>query len=290
MNLTFSIHWKYGAGTHTGWFRTLNEDRSLLRMGTSPSGVPYAAAVMADGMGGTGDGGLASELAVEKLKTWMEQKLPTVLDDSKWMSRLEIEGTALLHNLHRHLVDKRRAHGQTLGTTLTLLVLFQSVYNIFHIGDCRIYKFYSSGRLAQLTRDHSWVAEQVRKGFLAKHKARTHPKRHILTQGLGLGKEPKVYVRSGTYHPGTLFLLTSDGFHDRFSNEAIAIMLRRASSSLEPQDVCDQLITRALDKHADDNISLLLIKPIGRNKTLRALLGIRTKLCWLWIRRLLRRS
>ncbi|UUZ79234.1 hypothetical protein LJK88_29055 [Paenibacillus sp. P26] len=74
MKNRIAVYWQYGATTHTGWFRTLNEDRSLLRMGTSGGGTPYAAAVLADGMGGTEDGGLASETAVQMVKEWLDAR------------------------------------------------------------------------------------------------------------------------------------------------------------------------------------------------------------------------
>ncbi|CAG7645463.1 Protein phosphatase PrpC [Paenibacillus solanacearum] len=275
------MHWQYGADTRSGWFHTINEDRSLLRLSTTEGRVPYAAAVIADGIGGSGDGELASELAVELVKDWLERRLPGIMAGTRPYKAIERDAADLFHAIHRKLREQAVERRQHLGTTLSMLVLSDSVYTIIHVGDCRVYRYDSdSNRLRRLTRDHTWVNAQVRKGLMTSKKARSHPKRHVLLQSLGMRGEPKLYIRSGYYDPESLFMLTSDGFHDCFSDGAIALLLQRASSSgEEPQRICDTLMFKAMERRPRDNISLLLIKPLGRKQAGHEA-ALRIRLLW----------
>ncbi|KPV56926.1 hypothetical protein QJ48_25015 [Paenibacillus sp. A3] len=286
MKPTIAVHFQYGSATHTGWFRTINEDRSLLRVGQTVKGVPYAAAALADGMGGSEDGAQASELAIRRLKEWLDAKVPALLSAGDNLTRLEREAEAWFFAVHRELVDTGRGSRGRLGTTLTLLLLTDAVYFIAHVGDCRIYRLSPAGRCKRLTRDHTWVSAQVRRGRMSVRRARSHPKRNVLLHSLGMGERPDVYIRSGYYAPGTLFLLSSDGFHDRFLPRSIAALLRTANGKgSDLQEMCDLLLTKALQRKSDDNISVVLLKPVTGKKNAKERLRL---YCGLWLRRLYR--
>ncbi|MCP3775684.1 serine/threonine-protein phosphatase [Paenibacillus sp. MZ04-78.2] len=286
MKPTIAVHFQYGSATHTGWFRTINEDRSLLRVGQTVKGVPYAAAALADGMGGSEDGAQASELAIRRLKEWLDAKVPALLTAGDSLASLEREAEAWFFAVHRELVEAGRGSGGRLGTTLTLLLLTDAVYFIAHVGDCRIYRLTPAGRCKRLTRDHTWVSAQVRRGRMSVRRARSHPKRNVLLHSLGMGERPDVYIRSGCYAPGTLFLLSSDGFHDRFLPRSIAALLRTANGKgSDLQEMCDLLLTKALQRKSDDNISVVLLKPVTGRKNAKERLRLH---CGLWLRRLYR--
>lgn len=260
MKKQIAVHWQYGAATHTGWYRTLNEDRSLLRIGSTGEGRPYAAAVLADGMGGTEDGGGASELAVDRVKEWLDGRIARLLDAENRWSVLERELKGLFERVHAELA----AGPQQQGTTLTLLLLSDYTYMVAHIGDCRVLRLHPSGRWSLLTRDHTWVQRQVRLRRITVREAVRHPKRHVLLQSLGMGGKPVVEFRTGVYSPHSLFVLSSDGFHDCFTTRALAVLTRR--ELMEENDLqllCDKLLERALAKRAEDNVSLLLLRPTG---------------------------
>ncbi|ALS22459.1 PP2C family protein-serine/threonine phosphatase [Paenibacillus naphthalenovorans] len=288
MKKTIAVHWRYGAATHSGWFRTWNEDRSLLRMGTSREGKPYAAAAIADGMGGTADGGWASEIAVQRVKAWFDNRLPQLVSADA-LTALAQEGEALFRSINREIRDAAIQRNDALGTTLTLLLLVEPVYTIVHVGDCRIYRLKPNGQCGRLTRDHSWAAEQVRRGRMSAKRARTHPKRHVLLQSLGMRKDPDIYIRSGLYSAHTLFLVTSDGFHNLYSDPSVASMLRKLrQSGMDAQEMCDELLSRALSKKSEDNISLLLLEPSGTAPvSVRRRVNVHFQLSILFLKRML---
>jgi PPM family protein phosphatase len=287
MKTKIAVHWHYAVATHTGWFRTTNEDRSLLRMGTTKAGMPYAAAALADGMGGSGEGNQASETAIGAVKQWLDERLPILLEDKAPMERVKTSLQGLFKVIHRILIEKGEESGTMLGTTLTLLFLMNEEYLVVHVGDCRVYCLPRRGSLRRLTRDHSWVSEQVRRGRMTRKQARNHPRRHVLLQALGVKKEPNIYVREGLYVPRSLFYICSDGFHDRFSDLRLAEMLQHArDTDRDLQELSDELLDLALDRHADDNISLLLLRPMTRTRTDKERYLLRAANGYRWVKKL----
>jgi protein phosphatase len=241
-----------------------NEDRSLLRIGYNDKCEPYAVAVIADGMGGSGDGGQASETALEVVKQWLDEQLPALLKSSNIWSVLAPSTDRLFHDVNKQLLQLGNLLGSRIGTTLTFVFLLGETYFICHIGDCRIYKVNVKNRLTQLTKDQSWIAEQLRKGRLSKKQARKHPKRHVLLQCLGMQKELKLIKRTGFYTKRHTFLICSDGFYDRVPDARIERLLNEGER-MQPdlQSICDMLIDKALDKRSNDNISVMLIRPVA---------------------------
>ncbi|MBE1441849.1 PP2C family protein-serine/threonine phosphatase [Paenibacillus sp. OAS669] len=279
MRTTFAVHWHYGIATHSGWFRMMNDDRSLLRIGTTEQGDPYAVAVIADGVGGIGDGSRASDAAMDHVRHWLDNQLPKLLKTARLRGAFIQSTKKLLHEINVSLLEMGNHAGSQMSTTLTLLFLLNETYILCHIGDCRVYYFHRQ-RLKQLTKDHSWVAEQVRKRKMTPKQARKHPHRHVLLQCLGVQKELNIQYRSGFYSPNSLFLLCTDGLYDRMSHSKIEYFLKdNESSELNLQQVSDLLVDKALDQRANDNISVLLLSPLNRPLTLLQRIRDRLKHC-----------
>src|SRR5256885_13696955 len=95
------------------------------------------------------------------------------------------------------------------GTTVTALVLYSSRFLIGQVGDSRAY-LYRDDKLVQLTKDHSYVQEQVGAGYLTPEQARSHPYSNVITRCVGANSDvmPDVYL--GTVKPGDLFLRSEE--------------------------------------------------------------------------------
>jgi serine/threonine protein phosphatase PrpC len=261
LKTTFAVNWQYGVATHPGWFRMVNEDKCLLRIGSTDSGEPYSVAVLADGMGGSGDGNKASEVAMDIARLWLDEKLPVLLRHKSVFPQINASIERLFYEVNTKLIELGNDAGIQIGTTLTLLFLMNEIYYIGHIGDCRIYKTNHRMHIRQLTRDQSWINDQVKKGRMSKHKARSHPKRHILMQCLGYQKKLKMIQRMGFFTQDQLFMLCSDGFYDRLPDPRIERFLKEAHmENQDLQQMSDMLIDRALDKRSNDNISIILLR------------------------------
>jgi protein phosphatase len=124
------------------------------------------------------------------------------------------------------------------------------------VGDSRAYLL-RDGRLSQVTKDHSYVQEQVDAGYLTPEQARSHPYSNVITRCVGANSDvmPDVYV--GTVKPRDLFLLASDGLTGMLEDYQLAELL---SPDRMPQEEVDSLIAEANRHGGLDNITAILVR------------------------------
>jgi len=123
-----------------------------------------------------------------------------------------------------------------------------------HVGDSRIYLF-RGGRLRQVTKDHSFVQEQVDRGVLTPEQARVHAFRHMILRAVGIHDSLAVDRISGKAYPDDLFLLCSDGLSDMVGDSLIEETL---ASDLSLEEKADRLVRYACDAGGHDNVTVVL--------------------------------
>jgi protein phosphatase len=126
---------------------------------------------------------------------------------------------------------------------------------LVHVGDSRAYLLDANG-IRQVTRDHSWVAEQVANGILTADEARKHPFRNVITQALGNGGDLDVAVQEVQVKELDRLLLCSDGLSGMVQDADIWAIVQNASSL---QQATRELIERARDNGGEDNITVVII-------------------------------
>jgi len=239
------VHITCAGRTDVGIIRSGNEDSYLM--------VPdHGIFVVADGMGGHAAGEVASEMAVRfvarelgSLKGLLDEQ---VADRMRTAIRAA-NGAIFQRTLTEH--DKRG-----MGTTVTALVLFATRFLVGQVGDSRAY-LYRDGRLIQLTKDHSYVQEQVDAGYLTPEQARSHPYSNVITRCVGANSDvmPDIYL--GTVKPTDLFLLASDGLTGMLEDPQLAELL---AGKRVPQDQVDDLIAEANRHGGLDNITAIIVR------------------------------
>src|SRR2546422_1067482 len=149
--------------TDVGCVREGNEDA----VGHWPheDGVLFA---VADGLGGHAAGEVASALALEVLAREMD-RAPGNWAVTKRLRRAVQEANLELYN-KAIVVPELRG----MGTTLTASAVVGGTLVAAHVGDCRLF-LWREGTLTQLTKDHTWVWEQMQYGLLSPEDARTPP-------------------------------------------------------------------------------------------------------------------
>lgn len=229
--------WEYGAGTHVGRVRELNEDRYA----ADPRAGVW---VVADGMGGCEAGEVASAAVAE-----------TALASIKRGSSL-VKAVADAHRAVVELLDRGQGVAG-MGSTVVVLRLRGRHYDIAWVGDSRAY-LWGQGKMRQLTRDDTIVQTLVDGGVIDAGEARDHPERSKLTQALGPVDAAKLKVGtiSGKLHPGEQILLCSDGLTSELRDEQIAAILKK---DLDAQHKVDRLIQAALVAGGKDNVTALLV-------------------------------
>jgi PPM family protein phosphatase len=224
--------------TDVGRQRSANEDKFVQE-------PPFFA--VADGMGGAKAGEVASQLAAD---AFTEEAPSSEGPEGR------LRGIARVANKRIYELAQRDESRRGMGTTLTAALVDDDQVSFGHVGDSRAYLL-RDGRLEQLTRDHSLVAELERSGQLSPEAAEQHPQRSIITRALG--PEPDVNVDTYTVgaRPGDVFLICSDGLTSMVSDDEVASILRGADSL---EAAAEALIRAANQSGGKDNITAVLFR------------------------------
>ena len=233
------------ARTDVGVVRSGNEDSYMM---ASDRGL----FVVADGMGGHAAGEVASEMASRMVA---EEFRPVKgMTDDELMAQMVAAIRSANAAIFRRTLQEHDKRG--MGTTATVLNLLPRRYLIGQVGDSRAYLL-RGGVLTQLTKDHSYVQEQVDAGRLTPEEARVHPYANVITRCVGSSGDvvPDLYL--GTLEVGDLVLLASDGLTGMLEDEDVAEVLR---SDLPLEEMVDKLIANANHRGGLDNITTILIR------------------------------
>ena len=240
--------------TDVGCVRKHNEDCLLVDSALSLF-------VVADGLGGHAAGEVASQIVVdtvarfvgetlEKDRTWPVEYDPSLSYDG---NRLKV---ALLLSDQAITEDIRRnPERETMGSTVVAGLFHESRLTLAHVGDSRAYILGPEG-IRQVTRDHSWVAEQVANGILTPSEARVHPFRNVITQALGNGGDLEIEIQELDLEKSERLLLCSDGLSGMIGDKEIWDIAGRTNDF---QHAVESLINTAREHGGDDNITVILV-------------------------------
>jgi serine/threonine protein phosphatase PrpC len=244
------VELKVGARSDVGMIRSGNED-NFFAEADERRGV----FVVADGMGGHAAGEVASEMAVQIVARNL-LALTSVLDKAAHDKLAQA-----MRDANRAIYDRMLAEvdKQGMGTTASVLVLSDSQFLIGQIGDSRIYLL-RDGALTQLTKDHSYVQEQVDAGLLTPEQARYHPYSNVITRCVGASESVEADIYEGEMKPGDVFLLASDGLTGMVDDRRLQAMLLARSG---PGRIVDALIAEANGRGGLDNITAIVIQVVG---------------------------
>ena len=240
--------------TEVGCVRKHNEDNFLLE-------PELGLFVVADGLGGHAAGEVASQIVVDKVGDFISQ---TAERDRTWPVEYEadlsydgnrLKGALLLAD--QGILDDIRGNPEreSMGSTVVACLVQGDRATLVHVGDSRAYLLNSSG-IKQVTRDHSWVAEQVANGILTADEARHHPFRNVITQALGNGGDLDVAVQEIQVKELDRILLCSDGLSGMIQDRAIWEIIEQAP---DVEAATAKLIDTAMANGGEDNITVVII-------------------------------
>lgn len=239
----------HAARTDVGMIRSGNEDN--FTVDASPTRGIF---IVADGMGGHAAGEVASEMAVR-----IVQRELAPVRDLDGEDVVQMVATAL-KRANRAIHDRTltETDKQGMGTTVSALLLAGSRYLIGQVGDSRVYLL-REGSLTQLTKDHSYVQEQVDAGFLTPEQARYHPYSNVITRCVGAGQDVEPDIYRGEARAGDLFLVASDGLTGMVDDRRLAQLL---ASRAEPDRKVQSLIAEANGRGGLDNITAIIVQVV----------------------------
>jgi len=207
-----------GSATDKGLRRSTNEDNLLVR-------GDIGLFVVADGMGGHAAGEVASQVAVEGIAAFVEATV-TVSPDQTWPvpfdARESLNATRLRAGfcmangrLASQIASSRELRG--MATTAVAVLVEDAAVTLAHVGDSRAYRM-RRGAISRLTRDHSWVEEQIQAGTLTEAAARRHPWRNVVTRALSGAADLDIEIQELRMEPGDRLLLCTDGIFSVLSS------------------------------------------------------------------------
>ena len=231
---------------------SLSASKNITNLPTAPR--PTGLFIVADGMGGHGNGSEASQLALRAMQEYVLGDLRSGVTDVECIKALLIEG---VQHANQSVYERNQQQHTQMGTTMTAALLWGSSVYVVNVGDSRAYLYRESSGLSRVTQDHSVVAGLVEIGAISDDDVYTHPQRNEILRALG--NKPTVDVDCFTKpaRVGDVLLLCSDGLWEMVRDSEIDEIVRTCAPYASP--MCAMLIRAALNRGGKDNISVITI-------------------------------
>lgn len=211
--------------------------------------------MLADGMGGYNGGEIASKLAIQSAKSYIENNFKDVEKDKE--SIIQLVGSAMEYaNMVVYEKSREQEELNGMGTTLEICLVYNNRVFIGHVGDSRVYRIRKEF-MRKLTQDHSYVQKLVKDGKITQEEANHHPQKNMLMKALGCNAfvEPDVMVKG--FLKEDILIMSSDGLTNMVSQEVI---FKEAKKDIEQAP--KELVEKANENGGYDNITVVVIKNI----------------------------
>ena len=239
------------AKSDVGKVREINEDFFYV----SDSLDEIQIYMLADGMGGYKGGEIASKLAIQSAKNYIESNFKEIEKDKD--SIIQLVGSSMEYaNMIVYEKSKENKELEGMGTTLDICLIYNNKVFIGHVGDSRVYRIRKEF-MRKLTQDHSYVQKLVKDGTITKEEAVHHPQKNMLMKALGCNAfvEPDVMVKG--FLKDDILIMNSDGLTNLVSQEEI---FKEAKKDIEQAP--KELVKLANENGGYDNITVIVIKNI----------------------------
>ena len=242
---------EFHCASDTGRARNNNEDSAVIDEAT-------ALVVLADGMGGYNAGEVASGMCTSFIKTelgrWLAEASESATDTDVRRA-MDI----CVDNANRAIFNAANSNPQYagMGTTLVVGVFRDNRLLLGHVGDSRCYR-QRSGRLVQITHDHSLLQEQIDSGLITAEQAKHAQHKNLVTKALGIDPSVEPEIHEYPTQPGDIYLLCSDGLCDMVEDDDIGMTLQALGGNLKL--AAQQLVQMANDNGGRDNVSVILVR------------------------------
>src|SRR5579863_8827893 len=248
-----TISLEFAAITDIGCKRSNNEDS----FGYDAEQQIY---VVCDGMGGNAGGEVASAMAVR-----------TLIDSFGLAGTLEpgaTEPVPIENRLAQAIYEANRVVREasfenpeldSMGTTLVCACLDGNRILIGNVGDSRAY-LVRNGECSQITQDHSFLDEEVRKGNMTPEMAAASNLQSVITRAIGVSEFVEPDLFAAILQPDDMLLLASDGLTRYAHTEEIA---HAAAVENDLTKICSSLIEYAKQRGGADNITCILMKAVA---------------------------
>ncbi len=260
---------EFGVRSDIGCVRESNEDS----YGAAPE---IGLFVLSDGMGGLERGEVASRLAVETVirECRVARSLRSTDHAANGISGVSPESNQLLAAVREanqviYLATQETEAAHQMGATIVAVRLTGERMSLAHVGDSRAYRL-RGDQLEQLTRDHSFVAEQMRQGRMTETEAGQSGLQNVLLRALGVAREVEVDVTEELMLDDDTILLCSDGLTRELTDAQIAAVLGDCEDA---QEAANELVQAAKQAGGGDNITAVVLRSAAKSAGAFARIG-----------------
>ncbi len=237
-----------GFKSDKGLRRTNNEDACFVML-------PDKVYVVADGVGGSNAGEIASRTAVNGIANYITEH-PIAEATNKYAIVNYLQKCLDEANKEIFRLSHTYEENSGMATTVVIVYAIDNKAYITNIGDSRAY-LYRHGKLIQLTEDHTYVNTLVKAGILSKEQAEVDERKNVITKALGAEPTVEPDFFQVEIMKDDIFVICTDGLYDEVENgEMIEVLNKNQSMS----DVCTELINRANKNGGRDNITVICLK------------------------------
>lgn len=197
-----------------------------------------------DGVGGNGNGQIASKLVGETVKESLLK--------SKSISEAVEEAEKKLSSY-----KKKNPSTELMATTIALAEILDNRVLVSWAGDSRVYQF-RDGKIMFITSDHSWVANAVKNVVLSPVEALFHPRVNELTKSIKDSSKPSKLeqVLIEDIQPNDYFLICTDGITESWIDSDLEELFFSLKSSSE----IIQELKKSCETFSEDNFTAIIFK------------------------------
>lgn len=236
------------AKTDVGKAREMNQD--YYSIPSSESDLQLY--ILADGMGGYNGGEIASRLAAETTKNYIQNNFKKIEHDKEAILKL-IKDAMEYANMVVYEESKKDENLQGMGTTLDVCFIYNSKIYIGHVGDSRIYLI-KKDIARKITKDHSYVQQLVEDKKITREEAEHHPKKNMLLKALGCTSYVEPDIRARNLEKDDILLMCSDGLTNMVEESKIYEVVRE-----NKEKAPEILVNLANNAGGYDNITVITI-------------------------------
>lgn len=232
--------------TDIGKVRINNEDQATAMMNANGDVL----LLVCDGMGGSKKGDYASDLAKRTIvdSFCQKKKFKHIISSKNWLKKTVRKANDAIYT---QACSNEEYEG--MGTTLTVALIIKGHLIVGQIGDSRCYSL-KNNQFIQLTEDQTYAGYLLHTGQITEEEALVHPKRHILTNALGVYASCSMDVKVYPYFNQSL-LLCSDGL---YNNAPIELIENIVKGKDKTEQKVNELIALANSNGGSDNIAVVL--------------------------------
>ena len=227
---------KYLSGVYweRGNVADANQDSLVLLQVLTAKGRVLMAAVC-DGMGGLAQGDTASGYVTKRIQEWFYESLLRAIRKKKphWVIRRSLD--RLVYHMQEQLLQFGEKEDIRLGTTMTVLVIWEKTYLLWHLGDSRSYRICTTRRDRSTHRGFSADEDKRRMSGIARLTKDHVRGRNQLTKCVGSFGYERPDFKLGVLQAGQGMLLCSDGLRHCVAESELADVLKPAQIRDEEQ-------------------------------------------------------